>query len=470
MILKASQRGNAVQLGHHLLKPENEHVELHEIRGFLSETVLGALKEAQAISCGTKCKQFLFSVSLSPPETSLVPVKAFEDAIEQIEEKNGLTGQPRIVIFHEKEGRRHCHAVWSRIDAETMTARPLPFFKSKLREVSKALYLEHGWLMPKGLVDSRARDPRNFDLAEWQQAKRIQQDPRQLKGMIQECWAASDSKAAFSRALEERGLYLARGDRRSHVAVTYEGEVLSIARVTGKKTKEVQAKLGDAGELRSVEETEAHIAAEVAPRLKAFISEAKLKHRRAMEPLERERLAMVQLHQDERQKLEQGQQARLRDEHAERAKRLRTGIRGLWDRMTGRHVRLVASNDAEALAGFRRDRAQRQALIDAQLHDRQALQRGLAELRQAQAVRLITLHREFATLRRTMTTHPGLSGSFGRAAELPTQEKASVREKQAAAAETAAAKTAAASPQSRRSEATPRQSRRSSGQAQHLEP
>ena len=465
MILKASQRGNAVQLGHHLLKAENEHVELHEIRGFLAETVLGALKEAQAVSCGTKCKQFLFSVSLSPPEREAVPVEAFEAAMQQIEEKTGLTGQPRIVIFHEKEGRRHCHAVWSRIDAETMTARPLPFFKVKLREVSKELYLEHGWLMPKGLVDSKVRDPRNFDLAEWQQAKRIQQDPRQLKGMIQECWAVSDTRAALARALEERGLYLARGDRRSHVAVTYEGEVLSIARVTGKKAKEVRAKLGDADELRSVDETKAHIAAEIAPRLKGFIAEAKLKHRRAMEPLERERQAMVKLHHEERQKLDAGQELRLRAEHAERAKRLRTGIRGLWDRMTGRHVRVVAANDAEALAGLRRDRAQRQTLIEAQLHDRQALQRGIEELRQAQAVRLLALHRELAAQRRTMTVQSRLSGAFKGTAEAPTPAQANSHKNQAAAAETTP------SPRrSRRSEATPRKSRRSSRQAPQLEP
>ena len=37
--------------------------------------------------------------------------------------------------------------------------------------------LEHGWTMPEGLNHSHARDPRNFTLAEWQQAKRIGKDP-----------------------------------------------------------------------------------------------------------------------------------------------------------------------------------------------------------------------------------------------------------------------------------------------------
>lgn len=131
MILKASQRGGAAQFGVHLLKAENEHVEVHEISGFMADDVKGAFKEAQAVARGTRCKQFLFSVSLNPPANENVSVNAFESAIDRIEQRTGLTGQPRIVVFHEKEGRRHAHAVWSRIDADTMTARPMSFFKTK---------------------------------------------------------------------------------------------------------------------------------------------------------------------------------------------------------------------------------------------------------------------------------------------------------------------------------------------------
>jgi hypothetical protein len=50
MILKASQRSGAKQLGAHLLRTdENEHVELHEISGFMSETLQGAMNEAYAL-------------------------------------------------------------------------------------------------------------------------------------------------------------------------------------------------------------------------------------------------------------------------------------------------------------------------------------------------------------------------------------------------------------------------------------
>ena len=158
MILKASQRGGGMQLAAHLLKAENEQVEVHEVRGFVADDIKGAMKEAQAVAMGTHCKQHLFSVSLNPPASESVGIGAFEAALDRIEQANGLAGQPRVVIFHEKDGRRHCHAVWSRIDADTMTARPLPFFKTKLREVSKGLYLEHGWQMPRGLMDSKECD------------------------------------------------------------------------------------------------------------------------------------------------------------------------------------------------------------------------------------------------------------------------------------------------------------------------
>jgi hypothetical protein len=56
----------------------------------------------------------------------------------------------------------------------------------RLRDVSRALYLEHGWRMPRGLVSCKERDPRNFTRAEWEQAKRAGQDARALKGMLQE--------------------------------------------------------------------------------------------------------------------------------------------------------------------------------------------------------------------------------------------------------------------------------------------
>lgn len=396
MILKASQRGGGTQLGVHLLKPENDHVEVHEVRGFCAEDVLGAMKEAQAVARGTRCEQFLFSVSLNPPETASVPVAVFERALDKIEEQTGLTGQPRIVVFHEKEGRRHCHAVWSRIDADTMTARPLPFFKSKLRDIAKGLYLEHGWSLPSGFMNKEQRDPRNFDLAQWQQAKRIGRDPKALREAIQECWSASDNRKSFTSALEQRGLYLAKGDRRAHVAVTFEGEVLSLSRMTGRKAKEIAAKLGPPDESRSVEETKQNIAASIAPKLRGLLKETEQARQRDMEPLETKRLAMKAEHREHREQLDESQRERSRSEGNERAARLRKGVAGIWDRLTGKRKESLRQNELETVECRTRDRAERHDLVREQLTERRGLQREIVEVRNRYGAQTEELHRDLA--------------------------------------------------------------------------
>ncbi len=244
MVLKGSQCAGGTQLAIHLLKTDdNEHVEIHEVSGFVSDAPMDAFKEAYAISRGTKCRQFLFSLSLSPPEKESVPVCIFEQAIANIEKKIGLAGQPRVIVFHEKEGRRHAHCVWSSIDVDRMKAINLPHFKLKLRDTSRELYLENNWQMPRGLVNSEERNPLNFTQAEWQQAKRVKQDPRAIKAAFQDCWAISDSRAAFAQALEERGYYLAKGDRRGFVAVDWRGEKYAVSRWVGIKAKDVTARL-----------------------------------------------------------------------------------------------------------------------------------------------------------------------------------------------------------------------------------
>lgn len=397
MILDASQRGHCMEMGRHLLNArQNEQVEVHEVRGFLADDVLGAMKEIEAVARGTRATQPLFSVSLSPPPTENVRVEVFESAIAMIEERNGLTGQPRIVVFHEKEGRRHCHAVWSRIDAETMTAVPLPHFKLKLREVSRELFMAHGWRMPPGLVNSKERDPRNFSLDEWQQAKRMGRNPAALKAIVQECYAASDTGPAFAKALEERGLYLAKGDRRAHVAVTYEGEVISIARHLGRKTKEVTARLGSAEQLRSIDETRQHIASVITPKIHELRSQADRNKETELAGLDRDRLAMAERHRIERARMDEGQKTRREAENRERAGRMRGGLAGLLDKLTGVAAKTRERNEMEAFFALERDRTQRQHMIQGQMGERQTLQQSIDGVRQRHSNRIEELHRDLS--------------------------------------------------------------------------
>lgn len=89
MILKGNQRSGAANLAQHLMKDENEHVEIAELRHFTSDTLLGAFNEIQAAAQATRCKQYLFSCSFNPPETVNVSTETFFDAIERLEKRLG---------------------------------------------------------------------------------------------------------------------------------------------------------------------------------------------------------------------------------------------------------------------------------------------------------------------------------------------------------------------------------------------
>ncbi|MEM6889980.1 MAG: relaxase/mobilization nuclease domain-containing protein [Pseudomonadota bacterium] len=398
MIIKASQRGGALQLARHLLKTEeNEHVEVYELRGFATEHSLSnALHEVAAIAKGTRCSQPIFSVSLNPPESETAPVQAFEDAAARIEQALGLGDQPRAIVFHEKEGRRHAHVVWSRIDAETMTAKNLSFFKRKLNDISKELFLENGWDLPDGYRDKSKRDPMNFTREEWQQARRTRQDPKDIKTSLQEDWAVSDSRVAFEKALEEKGFYLARGDRRGFVAVDFRGGVYSLSRWTGRKAKELKERLGDPKSLPSTDQTRAMIAERMSGKLRSFIQDAETVSKGRMATLALKKAQMKERHCAARQELREQQALRWAEETKERAGRFRTGVRGLWDWMTGKSKKTSKQNEREAYEGVLRDDRERDDQIASQLKERQELQAEVMKLKNKQREEITQLNQDVA--------------------------------------------------------------------------
>lgn len=387
MILKGNQRAGGGQLATHLLNVrDNDHVEVHEVRGFISDTLNGAFNEAYALSRGTRCKQYLFSLSLNPPEKQKVPIEVFEKAVTEIETKLGLTRQPRAIVFHEKEGRRHAHCVWSRINIDQMKAINLPHYKLKLRDISRQLYLENGWQMPRGLLNYQENNPLNFSLEEWQQAKRAKADPRAIKEMFKECWAVSDSALSFTNALEERGYYLAKGDRRAHLALDWRGEVYALSRWLGLKSKEVRARLGDPNALSSIGETEARITSLLSDRLQTFIAEVETSYQRKKQAFDKRRVRLVERHRAAREALRQVHTARNTLETKARALKLPVGLKALWIRVCGRYAQIVEENEIAAQRCLVRDRTERQRLIESQLQERRSLQHEVSQLRHHQEV------------------------------------------------------------------------------------
>lgn len=374
MIIKASQRGAPMALANHLLNEhDNDHIEVHEIKGFAIDNLHSAFKEIQGLARGTQCRQFLFSVSLNPPQNETAPIASFEDAINRIEKKINLVDQPRAIVFHEKEGRRHAHCVWSRIDAREMKAINLPYFKKNLNEISKELFLEHEWTLPKGYIDKRYSNPTNFTLAEWQQAKRADHDPKILKALFKQCWERSDSRQSFETALEEYGFMLARGDRRGYVAVDYKQEVYSLSRWTKIKTKELKERLGDPKELRSIEEANLKCSRKMDPVFKTYISELIEEKKKKLEPYKQAALTMRDQHRSARIRLKNKQQKRWYEEEQKRHDKVPKGLKGLLFRVIGRYGEIQRENRRQVENCKVRDLGEKEKLVHSQLDEKQEL-------------------------------------------------------------------------------------------------
>lgn len=267
---------------------------------------------------------------------------------------------------------------WSRIDPEAMKAVNLPFFKTRLNELSKELYLEHGWPLPDGHKENGWKNPLNFTLAEWQQAKRLDLDPREVKQVFQQAWKQADGLPAFRNALEEKGYYVAQGDRRGHVAVGINGEVLSVARWTGEKARDVRERLGEPGLLPSVDKVQDAVRDRMSKQLKSFIAEDTRNKREELKPLAEERRQLVKEQRQERVQLEQSQSRRWERETQERADRLRSGYFGkAVDILSGRYFSVRRQNERETFECGLRDRSQREALVAAQMDDRKGLQKRI---------------------------------------------------------------------------------------------
>jgi len=384
MILKGNQRSGGQNLASHLLKDENDHIEIHELRGFMADDLHGAFAEAQAIAKGTKCKQYLFSMSLNPPQDQAASTESFIKAADEAEKLLGLTGQPRAIVFHEKQARRHAHVVWSRIDSDNMKAVNHSWYKNKLTALSKELYLKHGWELPNGLKDPLLKNPLNFTHAEWQQALRVDRDPREIKQCFRQAWQQSDSAKALRAALQEQGFMLAKGDRRGFVAIDYQGEIYSLARWTGIKAKEVKKRLVNPEHLPSVDQAKQRFRKAITPHLKQMLNDLKQQQAKELAPLLRAKREMVKEHARQRLELKARQAKRWQQESQIRQSRLHSGLRGLWEWASGRAKQIRQQNQLEAWLSLKRDQQERDDLIGAQLEQQEALRKDIVHLKDTQ--------------------------------------------------------------------------------------
>jgi len=234
MIIKGKARAAPGELASHLSNVEkNEKVRLLETRGPVADDLHGALVEMDAYAAGTRCRRSLYHAAISPAPPHRLSDEQRTRAIDLLEEKLGLTGQARVVVMHEKEGREHIHVVWSRIDLEKMRAIPDSHNYRKHEEVSRQLEREFGHERVQGAHHERdgvERPARTPSRAELRQEERTGIKARVVRVEVTEIFRNSDGAIAFVAGLADSGYTVARGDRRDFVIIDRAGGIHSLAR------------------------------------------------------------------------------------------------------------------------------------------------------------------------------------------------------------------------------------------------
>jgi hypothetical protein len=256
MILKGNQRGGGSQLAIHLMNSfDNEAVEVADVRGTVAHDLSGAFAEWAAEASATRCKKYIYSLSLSPDQAQgRLTREQYLDLIARTERSLKLVGQPRAVVFHEKRDkdgvlRQHAHAIWSRIDTEKTKAIQIAHDHLKLRTVAREFARDYGLELPDGMKKDGKRDRFNDrakqeNLGEKQQQERTGISKAERMRDIEHAWHNTTNGAAFVHAMEDKGYFLARGDTGRYVVVDLYGEIHSLYRqIEGVKSAEVKERL-----------------------------------------------------------------------------------------------------------------------------------------------------------------------------------------------------------------------------------
>lgn len=400
MIPKASQRAGGQDLATHLLNAhDNEYVELAELRGAVADDLHGAFAEWEAIAHAlTKCRNYLYSLSVNPDlGHGQLSRDQYRDYAARVEEALGLTGQPRALVFHIKEGREHCHIVWSRIDAQAGKAIHQPFDHDKLMMVTREFARDHGLTLPAG-YERGGDDRKKKSLYETQQERNSGLTKDERMAAVTAAWKRSDSPRAFVRALEELGYVLATGNR-PYVLVDLYGNMNALPKLIDDRsirTKDIRAFLErdfPPETLPTVNEAKALVASHRQARedfAKSGRDAKKLDLLKAAQTARREKAEAAQATMQARHRQEVGAllqeqlaaRRQLRARHLDEARRVKearlaakpTGLAAFLGRVTGVSFvihKLHKHRDAQRYATFQMEKA---ALAEKQAEARRVLE------------------------------------------------------------------------------------------------
>lgn len=455
MIPKGNQRGGGRQLATHLLNEfDNGQVEVADLRGSVAQDLHGAFHEWFAQSKATRCRKYLYSLSVNPDLAKYdLTREQYLDFIARTERSLNLVGQPRAVVFHTKNGRQHCHTVWSRINPDAGKAVHMDHDRFKLQAVAREFARDHGLPLPPGMEKGNGnRKDKQSNLQEKQQQERSGITKEERIKAITAVWREHGKDPhAFVSALEQKGYHLARGDTGRYVVVDQAGEIHSLYRqIEGLRSNEVKAFLGPAyplDRLRGVETARA--AAQQGRDQQATEKQGAQTRRQDASSGKREQDAAARRgdlarHQAERRSQLDIQRAELA-KRAETERRALTGLQtagkdGVLDARAGRQPRgmlaflaritgvqayMAARHARQDAAREKAHKAEHEALARRHGRERHDMERRFAaltavETRERQSLEIALKRQEFQRVREIIAGGrilPPLTPEFARAAD-----------------------------------------------------
>jgi hypothetical protein len=252
MIIKGVRNGDGRNLANYLISTteKTDKAELIELTGFgvkAEDIVVGFISE-HVIGDGIQCKKPFFHVAVQNTDRDRALSKAEWILVaDRIEKRLGLEGQGRAIALHIEEGKVHAHFAWTVIDLDTMTTRPLPYFKARLKDLARELEIDLG--LERVRNHRERHEQRTARTMEEQQGRRLGVDLGAVRAGVLDAWGHADDGRTFAQAISDQGHVLARGDRRD-VVIVYAGEhghgTLALGkRLLGEPVAEIRARMDD---------------------------------------------------------------------------------------------------------------------------------------------------------------------------------------------------------------------------------
>lgn len=256
MISGAMRGKGGDALARHLLKPENDTVEVLAPRGLGSPDLVGQVRELVALSLGGRTDQPVYHVHVDPEIGISDNAGARARWWALFEREFGLTALPYCGAVHVKHGRRHEHRVYGLVRRDGSVV-DLAWDYARREKVSRVVEFEFG-LAPvpskhaRG-VARRLREDGRADVADWLVASGSLDAERPVaplspkERLIQErtgvrladvraaaldAWRVSEDGEGLRDALAARGLWLHAG-RAGPVVVDATGAAHLLTRVIG---------------------------------------------------------------------------------------------------------------------------------------------------------------------------------------------------------------------------------------------